>query len=434
MISLPTEFSLTTLPDGSRVLEAKLTIPAGEQISNLREYEIAAQQATNRLGQEVMALGLEALDTQGEPIFVGKVKYTSKGQSPHTYRTLFGPVKYARHTYQNSDGGVTLIPLEARGRILDSCTPNLAAVVSSRYSESTGDDVERSLLESNQIHIDKNLVQQLSATVGRVAMEKEPYWSYKPEVDTSKVVTIGLGCDGALAPILHQGMWKQAMVGSIALYDAAGEVLDISYIGKAPQHGKQKFIEQLEAEVSRYKKWFPEALWVGLSDGAEDLRTILEKHCQQLMLDYFHAAEYLSAALQFIHRAASDADRKTEIAKGLSTLKNKPDGAASALKQMKEELDSLTKATEASKPLQAAVTYFTNNQDRMDYAAALKEHLPIGSGITEAACKTLIKARFCGCGMRWHDKTMDHVLALRVLRRSGHRWEQFWSRIDRQGY
>ena len=35
----------------------------------------------------------------------------------------------------------------------------------------------------------------------------------------------------------------------------------------------------------------------------------------------------------------------------------------------------------------------------MDYSLHIDEKLPIGSGVTEAACKTLVK--LCGSGMRW---------------------------------
>jgi hypothetical protein len=54
--------------------------------------------------------------------------------------------------------------------------------------------------------------------------------------------------------------------------------------------------------------------------------------------------------------------------------------------------------------------YLANNFDRMDYAAAVREKLPIDSGITEAACKTVVKARLCGGGMRWRLGSMQQVL------------------------
>lgn len=69
----------------------------------------------------------------------------------------------------------------------------------------------------------------------------------------------------------------------------------------------------------------------------------------------------------------------------------------------------------------------------MDSAAAAREKLPIGSGITDAACKNIVKARLWGGGMRWHLDSMQKVLGLRALRRSSNRWGQFWQRLDQQG-
>ena len=40
--------------------------------------------------------------------------------------------------------------------------------------------------------------------------------------------------------------------------------------------------------------------------------------------------------------------------------------------------------------LSAAVTYFHNHRHQMNDALYREQHYPIGSGVTEAACKTLI--------------------------------------------
>jgi hypothetical protein len=69
----------------------------------------------------------------------------------------------------------------------------------------------------------------------------------------------------------------------------------------------------------------------------------------------------------------------------------------------------------------------------MDYATQIANCLPIGSGVTEAACKTLVKQRLCGSGMRWKNKGARVILSLRALIQSKGRWQQFWSKIDQFG-
>jgi hypothetical protein len=69
----------------------------------------------------------------------------------------------------------------------------------------------------------------------------------------------------------------------------------------------------------------------------------------------------------------------------------------------------------------------------MDYASFHANNLPIGSGVTEAACKVLVKQRLCGSGMRWKEKGAKVVLSLRALIQSAGRWVQFWDKINQFG-
>ncbi len=84
-------------------------------------------------------------------------------------------------------------------------------------------------------------------------------------------------------------------------------------------------------------------------------------------------------------------------------------------------------------PVVRAVTYFTNNKHRMKYWWHQQEHLPIGSGVVEAACKTLVKQRLSKSGCRWIRPTVDDVLLARGLILTHGRWEQFWNKISRYG-
>ena len=69
----------------------------------------------------------------------------------------------------------------------------------------------------------------------------------------------------------------------------------------------------------------------------------------------------------------------------------------------------------------------------MNYAEHIENNLPIGSGVTEAACKTLIKQRLCKSGMRWKEAGIKTVLRLRELVQTTGRWQQLWDKIDQYG-
>ena len=86
--------------------------------------------------------------------------------------------------------------------------------------------------------------------------------------------------------------------------------------------------------------------------------------------------------------------------------------------------------------MERAITYFTNQSKagRMDYASRVTAHEPIGSGVTEAACKVIVKQRLCGSGMKWSENGSAVVLSLRALSYTPERWDQFWSKVDRWGF
>ena len=63
--------------------------------------------------------------------------------------------------------------------------------------------------------------------------------------------------------------------------------------------------------------------------------------------------------------------------------------------------------------------YFTRHQKHCQYAAVRAEKLPIGCGVIEAACKTLVQQRLKRSGMRWDNEGGQAILSLRSLLKSG---------------
>src|SRR5690606_20505187 len=74
------------------------------------------------------------------------------------------------------------------------------------------------------------------------------------------------------------------------------------------------------------------------------------------------------------------------------------------------------------------LTYIGNNKDRMRYATLRQHGLPVGSGVTESAARTLIGQRAKGRSRSWLEPRLRGVLTLRALRQSD-RLARFWSRF-----
>jgi hypothetical protein len=72
-----------------------------------------------------------------------------------------------------------------------------------------------------------------------------------------------------------------------------------------------------------------------------------------------------------------------------------------------------------------AVDYFSLNAERMRYPFFRAQGMHLGSGIAEAACKTVVGTRAKRSGMRWTPEGLDALLPLRtaVLNRT---YDSFW--------
>jgi hypothetical protein len=86
------------------------------------------------------------------------------------------------------------------------------------------------------------------------------------------------------------------------------------------------------------------------------------------------------------------------------------------------------------KQLEASIRrYFDNHLHQMHYKRYQDLGMPIGSGVTEAACKILIKQRLCCSGMRWKENGAQAILSLRALLMTSARWHQFWQKVEQYG-
>jgi hypothetical protein len=137
------------------------------------------------------------------------------------------------------------------------------------------------------------------------------------------------------------------------------------------------------------------------------------------IVDIYHAFEHLAVVANAVF------GQGTVAAEGwLKEMKERLEeaGAKPVIEALRElPLEGGVVAEEARK----AIGYFTEHAARMDYPRFVAMGMPIGSGVVESACKTLIQAREKGAGMRWTEGGAQAVATLRALHRSG-RWKGFW--------
>ena len=109
-------------------------------------------------------------------------------------------------------------------------------------------------------------------------------------------------------------------------------------------------------------------------------------------------------------------------------------GAAIRLvKEIEEEAKNKHKKKDQD-VIDRTLTYLKNNSDKMKYRKIQDLNAPIGSGVTEAACKVIVKERMCKAGMRWKNDGAQIVLKLRTMNQTEGHWDYFWDKVDRLGF
>lgn len=400
---------------------------------SMLDFEEALQERLNDAGVVATAEGLKQFDSDGSPITVGPVQFTSKGQVEKDYQTPYGVATVARHVYQSPEGGPTYCPLDRDARIVVTSTPRFAKVLSHKYAEFSSPRAQVDLKENHGRVVSRCLIQDVADAVAAAVLAKEEDWAYALPKFEEPPATVAISLDGTCLHLREDG-WRETMVGTLTFYDREGERLHTVYLGATPEYGKAKFLGHLEAEIVRAKAKCPGAHYVGIADGAKGNWDFLGRHTDVQVTDFWHAAEYLGKASAVLYRGQPQT-RKAWMDDACHRLKHESGGAEWVLKRLRT-LAKERPWAKGDEDVERAITYFANQSGagRMDDAARVAAGEPIGSGVTEAACKVIVKQRLCGSGMKWTEDGAAVVLSLRALSYTPERWGQFWSKVDRWGF
>ena len=162
------------------------------------------------------------------------------------------------------------------------------------------------------------------------------------------------------------------MVGTIGFYDRDGERQHTIYLAATPEYGKATFLDRLERESGGRAAY--QASYVGLADGAKGNWEFLGRHTAVQVIDFWHAAEYLSDAADALFAREPGAKRPW-LESSCHRLKHEPGAARQLIRDLKRL--AAEKGVAPDHPeVEAAITYFTNQSKagRMDYAPLVESN------------------------------------------------------------
>lgn len=167
--------------------------------------------------------------------------------------------------------------------------------------------------------------------------------------------------------------------------------------------------------------------WVALSDGGAGLEDFLRMNfprVEAVILDFYHASEYLGKLAKALHPS----DNEVSVEQTREWCRILRDEGGEVMIAVLEEWDWPKRAGVAS-VREEVLGYFRNQVHRMDYPTYESNGWFIGSGAVESACKTVVGCRMKGAGMRWRERGSHALCHVRALLRSEKgQWDAFWRR------
>ena len=351
-----------------------------------------------------------------------------EGERPLTVLTPFGDVPIRRSYYRGS--GKVLYPLDKLLGLDDHAVlPGLQqniALLSSRASFPESTDILNRLLP---LSISLKRVEKVAETTAKIVQDDqeqriERAFSPSGSLPTVRKEQVTVVCiDGGMCRVrddveeTHKE-FKLAAVGRLK----GEEIVDKHYV--AHFGGPDNLSRHLVTDLFELGHAGSSHLHF-VSDGALWIWNRIDELCQEhqkvtMVLDYYHVSERLGALTRALFAEGEAKDRKEEMVAHLFEERYEAFFTTlTAWTELKSNPEGRTLACEA-------LTYFSNNRERLGYKACRDAGLPIGSGMVEGGIRFVGKDRLDKTGMRWSVPGAERILQLRCLDAS-QKWDAFWA-------
>ena len=390
--------------------------------------EAEIQRVINKAGCHVLTSVINQYDTQSDAIEYRQCRYNKAGRYSKTYQTVFGKIDVERTIYRNlaSKTEKSICPLEIRAGILDRYwTPKFAKIGTLAMTEMPSRTSAIFINEALQVGVCSSSLDRLMKGVGEIWEDNREKFDRKivEQITIPKqAASLSISLDGVLIPtrcpriLPSDSRFEEASCGTLSFLDNKGNKLSTLYYSRSPENKKSTLKTQLKQAFDHVIQAQPSLTVVKLADGARDNWSFLEEDIkgEWELIDFYHAAEHLKEGVDDFY-GKSHVKSSTEFKLYRHKLRHNKTGANQVLAYLKKLLEKKPRST----TLADQVTYFTRNKHRMKYAQAKMAGLAVGSGIVEAACKTVVAERLKRSGMQWDYEGAQSILSLRAASRSG---------------
>jgi hypothetical protein len=406
-------------------------------------FERELRALLREVGRRILAWALNRLEPKNDQEAPSRVQvegrlYRRRRQHPRSVATLFGPVELWRRLYEPLErGGRSLHPLELRlGVAAGFATPALAERGGHWATEHTQDPVREMWERDHGVPWSctslRNVLGRLRTGMAahRHAAQVDRVVSWIEQARASKGrfrPTLSVGRDGIFVPLRH-GVGQEGSTATISVLDRRGKRVGTVYLGQMPESGQGTLTAQLSALLrdicSRVDSQALRLVYVS-DDGyhpSEDYHRVLKKMTDprrpwrrlewRRIVDFYHACQYVQQLADTIFGAGAEAQQWAKQMR--HGFKAKVDGVSRMLKSAAALRRGRGLCGQA-KLYHQAYAYLKKRPQWMRSQTYKRQHLPLGSGITEAACKIVFTQRLKRSGMSGTIEGGQVILDLRVV-------------------
>lgn len=407
---------------------------------------------TERAAQRAI---LQSLDIDVPAVIIGGERYTRVGRCESAYHTMAGSVDIERSLYRKSGerggqpGGKVVDAVSLRAGVVgDGWLPATARVMAHEVQKGTSREAEATAREYGRMPYSRASFEKVAHLVGALSVadhqdvEDALIDAYEIHEDAC---SISVSLDRVSVPMEEprrrpagrprknapkkpvERNFRMAYVGTVTLHDENGAGRHTIRYGCMPQGDVSGLRDRMVADVVTLRSKRPDLKLQLLCDGAPEMWNLLDEGFTpkfgedvHRLVDLYHLTEKLGAAARAIETDSKAADER--VSRWKMTLLNRASAAADILEELIQS--GRDEGVGENHPVHAAITYLQTHSveaDRMNYARARRQGLPLGSGNAEATCKSLFEVRMKRCGARWKEETGQHIVQLRALALSD-RW------------
>jgi hypothetical protein len=416
-----------------------------EQVANLLAKEIGEKMAGKQdltemegmmreLVKEAANVGMQRVLEHGEETYGSREVLCPCGQKAQFVSkrsavlwTVFGKVDYQRRYYLCPKCHQGQSPLDQKyGIVPGQTTPTLASLLGVLGVEVSFEEASRLAERFLLFRVSDNTVRKQTEGYGNAQAQIEKAWIEEAEDENALQVRqrhlehqsgrIYASLDGAHVPLQQE--WRE--LKTLCWYQVEKIQPSVSRKHHGSRIGDQS---DLQAKEMKYHcdileaEQFGRLLWatglqnqvdtydevVFVSDGAVWIWRLVEKYFPQAtqIVDWYHASQYLTPIAETAFG--------TDTAQAQHWLtQTRTDLWEGRIPEVIQACRTGLRRAPSRAFAENAITYYTHNEKRMDYARFRQQGYLIGSGTIESACKQIAAARLKCSGARW---TLAGVIA-----------------------